>query len=164
MQPKRVIQPGWKGGQGRPRKDVAVPTANAVAKLARSRSEEALRTLVTIMREKKAPGNVRIKACEAVLHRGIGLPTQPVDITVQRLLAKRLVDLSSMSAGDRGAASGSGDRRHSGDGDSIRHRQLILLKFFVSSPFERDNQDENSYCLSPANTRRPAWAPYASAY
>jgi hypothetical protein len=73
-------------GHGRPRKDVAVPTANAVIKLARSFSEEALRTLVGIMRDRKVPGAVRIKACEAVLHRGVGLPTEPVDITIQRLL------------------------------------------------------------------------------
>jgi hypothetical protein len=65
---------------------VSVPTANAVMNLARSFSEEALRTLVGIMGDRKAPGAVRIKVCEAALHRGVGLPTQPVDITIQRLL------------------------------------------------------------------------------
>jgi hypothetical protein len=61
-------------------------TANAVARVARSFSEEALKTLIKIMRDGDAPGAVRIKACEAVLNRGIG----PVDVTIQRMLAKML--------------------------------------------------------------------------
>jgi hypothetical protein len=69
------FQPGWKGGPGRPRNDVAVPTANAVQRLARSFSEEALRTLVELMRTPEVHGNVRIKAAEAVLNRSLGLPT-----------------------------------------------------------------------------------------
>jgi hypothetical protein len=79
-------------GPGRPRKDVAVPTANAVCKLARSFSQEALETLVEMMRNAELPGNVRIKACEAVLNRGIGLPAVAVDVTVQRVLAKKLCE------------------------------------------------------------------------
>jgi endonuclease III len=86
------FQPGWKGGPGRPRKDVAVPTANAVCKLARSFSQEALETLVKMMRNAELPGNVRIKAAEAVLNRGIGLPAVAVDVTVQRVLAKKLCE------------------------------------------------------------------------
>jgi hypothetical protein len=88
------FQPGWRGGPGRPRKDVAVPTANAVCKLARSFSQEALETLVEMMRNAELPGNVRIKACEAVLNRGIGLPAVAVDVTVQGLVAKKLVELN----------------------------------------------------------------------
>jgi hypothetical protein len=42
-----------------------VPTANAVCKLAGSFSQEALETLVNMMRNAELPGNVRIKACEA---------------------------------------------------------------------------------------------------
>jgi hypothetical protein len=73
---------------------VQVPTANAVQKLARSFSEEALRTLVAIMRNAEIHGNVRIKACEAIMNRGLGLPTVALDITVQKLLARRLIELN----------------------------------------------------------------------
>jgi hypothetical protein len=79
-------------GHGRPKRDVAVPTAHAVTRLARSFSEEALSTLVEMMRNAELPGNVRIKACEAVLNRGIGLPAVAVDVTVQRVLAKKLCE------------------------------------------------------------------------
>jgi hypothetical protein len=88
------FQPGHKGGPGRPRRDVAVPTANAVQLLARSFSEEALRTLVKLMRNATLHGNVRIKACEAILNRAIGLPAVAVDVTIQRLVAKKLIELS----------------------------------------------------------------------
>jgi endonuclease III len=49
-----------------------------------------LETLVKMMRNAKLPGVVRIKAAEAVLNRGIGLPAVAVDVTVQRVLAKKL--------------------------------------------------------------------------
>jgi endonuclease III len=88
------FQIGNRGGPGRPRRDVAVPTANEVCKLARSFSQEALETLVKMMRNAKLPGAVRIKAAEAVLNRGIGLPAVAVDVTVQRLVAKKLVELN----------------------------------------------------------------------
>jgi hypothetical protein len=79
-------------GHGRPKRDVAVPTANAVAKLARSFGPEALATLVKIMRDSEAPGAVRIRAVEALLTRGFGLPTQPIDVTISRVLAKKLCE------------------------------------------------------------------------
>jgi endonuclease III len=63
-----------------------------VQRLARSFSEEALRTLVALMRNSEVHGNVRIKAAEAVLNRGIGLPAVAIDVTVQRVLAKKLCE------------------------------------------------------------------------
>jgi hypothetical protein len=60
--------------------------------LARSFSQEALETLVKMMRNAELPGNVRIKACEAVLNRGIGLPAVAIDVTAQRVLAKKLCE------------------------------------------------------------------------
>jgi hypothetical protein len=86
------FQIGNRGGPGRPRRNVAVPTANEVCKLARSFSQEALETLVKMMRNAKLPGAVRIKAAEAVLNRGIGLPAVGIDVTVQRVLAKKLCE------------------------------------------------------------------------
>jgi hypothetical protein len=50
------FQIGNRGGPGRPRRDVAVATANEVCKLARSFSQEALETLVKMMRNAKLPG------------------------------------------------------------------------------------------------------------
>jgi endonuclease III len=38
---------------------------------------------------------LRIKAAQAVLDGGLGLPTQPVDVYVSRALAKRLVECSA---------------------------------------------------------------------
>lgn len=35
-------------------------------------------------------GTRRIKAAETVLNRSIGLPAQPIDVKVQRVLAKKL--------------------------------------------------------------------------
>jgi hypothetical protein len=86
------FQPGHKGGPGRPRRDVAVATAHEITKLARSFGEKALRRLVAIMEEDDVPAMVRVKAADAVLNRGIGLPYQPVDVTVQRVLAKKLCE------------------------------------------------------------------------
>jgi hypothetical protein len=86
------FQPGHRGGPGRPPRDVAVPTAHAVRRLARSFSEEALKTLLELMRNPKVHGNVRIKAAQSVLDRGLGLPTQPIDVVVSRVLAKKLCE------------------------------------------------------------------------
>jgi endonuclease III len=86
------FQIGNRGGPGRPRRDVAVPTANEVCKLARSFSQEAVETLVEMMRNAELPGAVRIKAAEAVLNRGIGLPAVAIDVTVRRVLAKKLCE------------------------------------------------------------------------
>jgi hypothetical protein len=74
------FQPGWKGGPGRPRKDIAVPTANAVAKLARSFSEEGLRRhLKHSSSEIKNPPLVLIRLSHAVLQpRGSQLRPQSV--------------------------------------------------------------------------------------
>jgi hypothetical protein len=91
---KTSFQPGNRGGPGRPRRDVAAPTANAVQRLARSFSEDALRILVGLMYDPDVHGNVRIKAAEAILNRAIGLPSQSMDVTIQRLIAKKLVELN----------------------------------------------------------------------
>jgi hypothetical protein len=88
------FQVGWKGGPGRPRRDVAVTTARDVQLVARSFSLEALRTLVSVMRNPKVPALTRVKAAEALLTRGVGLPVQPIDVVVSRVLAKRLAERS----------------------------------------------------------------------
>jgi hypothetical protein len=67
--------------------------------LARSFSQEGWETLVKMMRNAGLPGNVRIKAYEAVLNRGIGLPAVAIDVTAQRVLAKKLCDARSRTCG-----------------------------------------------------------------
>jgi hypothetical protein len=62
--------------------------------LARSFNQEALKMLVEMMRDRELHAHVRIKAAQAVLDRGLGLPTQPVDVMVSRVLAKRLCECS----------------------------------------------------------------------
>jgi hypothetical protein len=60
-----------------------VRTANAVCKLARSVSQEALEILVKMMRNAELPGN---RAAQP-RHRLAGVA---IDVTVQRVLAKKL--------------------------------------------------------------------------
>lgn len=50
-----------------------------IRSLARSHSETAIKTLVGIMRQPKAPAAARVRAAEALLDRGYGKPNQPID-------------------------------------------------------------------------------------
>ena len=51
-----------------------------IKSLARSHTEAALRTLAAIMRQSKAPAAARVAACQALLDRGWGKPTQGVEL------------------------------------------------------------------------------------
>lgn len=50
-----------------------------IRSLARSHTQTAIKTLVGIMREKKAPSAARVSAAQALLDRGWGKPAQPLD-------------------------------------------------------------------------------------
>jgi hypothetical protein len=50
-----------------------------IRSLARAHTETAVRTLVGIMRQPKAPASARVAAAEAILNRGWGKPTQPIE-------------------------------------------------------------------------------------
>jgi hypothetical protein len=70
------FQPGQSGNPGgRPRKS---DDDRKVEKLARSYGAEALRTLASIMRSKKAPASARSAAAQAILDRGFGRPVHAV--------------------------------------------------------------------------------------
>ena len=56
--------------------------------LARQHTEEAIETLVAIMRDEGAPPRARSAAAEALLNRGWGTPTQHVEYTDEELLAR----------------------------------------------------------------------------
>jgi hypothetical protein len=54
-----------------------------VRELARQHTEEAIETLVSIMRDDGQPGRSRAAAAEALLNRGWGSPTQHVEMEVR---------------------------------------------------------------------------------
>ena len=57
----------------------------SATELARSACPEAIRVLISIMRDKKASRNERANACEKLLDRGIGKPLQTAAIAVGTL-------------------------------------------------------------------------------
>ena len=54
-------------------------TPTEIRSLARSHTETAIKTLVGIMQESKAPPAARVAAAQAILDRGWGKPSQPID-------------------------------------------------------------------------------------
>jgi hypothetical protein len=61
--------------KGRPSTDLHLRS------LARARTEEAVTTLVQVMRNKKSPAAARVHAAQALLDRGWGRPVQMAEIT-----------------------------------------------------------------------------------
>ena len=70
----RPFQKGQSGNPGGRPKDL-----NGVRELARSYAGEAIETLVKIMRDKRASASGRAGAAGAMLDRGFGKPTQPIE-------------------------------------------------------------------------------------
>jgi len=71
-----VSSTSWRQGQsgnpsGRPK------VIGYIRDLARERTEEAIGTLLDVMRNQDAPSAARVAAAEAMLSRGWGKPTQP---------------------------------------------------------------------------------------
>jgi hypothetical protein len=70
---------GRRPGAGRPRGSVSRPNGPlraSRASLARPYAEEAIRTLMTVMRDEHAPGMVRLNAIKELCNRGHGRPPQ----------------------------------------------------------------------------------------
>jgi hypothetical protein len=82
------FQPGGPGGPGRPQRDVAVTTARDVQLVARSFSLEALKILVTV--QPKGAGAYSRQGCRSGADEGL----QPIDVTISRVLAKKLAECS----------------------------------------------------------------------
>lgn len=108
------FRPGQSGNPlGRPRNsDLVGPskTRADVRELAKSYAPGAIETLKKIMDDPKAPPAARVGAATAILDRGYGKPTQPVDANVnffeslpdqgQRALLAALIALNAVE-GDR---------------------------------------------------------------
>ena len=54
-------------------------TTAEIRSLARAHTETAIRTLVGIMRQTKAPAAARVSAAQALLDRGWGKPSQTIE-------------------------------------------------------------------------------------
>jgi hypothetical protein len=88
-----------------------------IRSLARSHSGSALKTLVGIMNEKKAPPAARVAAANSVLDRAWGKPQQTIDATITderdvsdlsgaELLERTAKLLAEAERGNRGQAKG----------------------------------------------------------
>lgn len=69
-----------------------------IRSLARSHTETAIKTLVGVMNQEKSPAAARVSAAQALLDRGWGKPTQPIDgdgeggaIKIERII-REIVD------------------------------------------------------------------------
>lgn len=83
-----------------------------IKSLARAHTETAIKTLVGVMNQEAAPPAARVSAATALLDRGWGKPSQTVDMTVRKAIAKELTDddLADIAAGSgEGAADSSVD-------------------------------------------------------
>jgi hypothetical protein len=82
----RPAQPGNPTGRGR--------VALDVRDLVRTYTEEAVRTLVTIMRSDRSPAAARVAAAQAVLDHGWGPPVQALEHSGPEGRARLPVDLT----------------------------------------------------------------------
>jgi Family of unknown function (DUF5681) len=105
------------GQSGNPSGRARVPAE--VKEMARAYTEEAIKTLATVMNDKKAPASARVMAANAIIDRAYGKPTQHIEahvdlidrlsLTEQEALASALATL----AGDQDdPADGSSETQH----------------------------------------------------
>ena len=84
-----------------------------VRTLAQEQTEEAISTLTTIMKDKKAPPAARVAAANAILNRGYGKDSQHLNLTGENDIAKLLSSL------DHGPEASSGEVGK--EPDPVRH-------------------------------------------
>lgn len=92
-----------------------------VKQLAKEASEDAINTLVAIMKDKAAPPAARASAANAILDRGWGKPQQIIEATVNHF--ERMTDeqLEAFIAGAAfGTGSGEGDSEYSDEPEGLR--------------------------------------------
>lgn len=82
------FKPGQSGNpSGRPKESYRI------SDLAKEHTEEALTTLVEIVRDKKAPHSARVHAATALLDRAWGKPVQSINLDAQILTYGDYLDL-----------------------------------------------------------------------
>jgi hypothetical protein len=69
-----------------------------VKELARAYSEEAIKTLATVMKDKKAPASARVRAANAIIDRAYGKPTQHIEAHVDLIDRLSLSEQEALSA------------------------------------------------------------------
>jgi hypothetical protein len=105
------------GQSGNPSGRARVPAE--VKEMARAYTEEAIKTLATVMNDKKAPASARVMAANAIIDRAYGKPTQHIEAHVD--LIDRL-SLSEQEALDAAlAALGPGEECSAGDNADDEH-------------------------------------------
>jgi hypothetical protein len=121
--PSTLFKPGQSGNpSGRPKKAESVERAKIIADvkaLAKARSEDAIKTLVNVMENHKAPPAARVSAAMAILDRGWGRPSQPVQAEIsifERLTNEErdalIAALESAIADEEGFAGGVSGTAH----------------------------------------------------
>lgn len=73
---------GKRSGAGRPagaKSRATVENKRTLSEMAQEHSEDAIRTLASIMNDQEAPPNARVAAVNVLLDRGYGKPRQEVD-------------------------------------------------------------------------------------
>ena len=91
--PRTAFKKGQSGNPGgRPK------TVHEVRELARKYTKDAIKTLVSIMRDPNEKSTARVRAAEAILDRGHGRPQQQVDMNVSTDLVSLLVGLADGKA------------------------------------------------------------------
>lgn len=80
---------GNPSGKAKPFRDLGEATIDVVTGMAKSLSPEAVLTLRTIMRSKRAPWGVRVTAANSIIDRGFG---KPVTYNAEEDLQRRDID------------------------------------------------------------------------
>lgn len=70
-----------------------------IRSLARSHTETAINTLAGIMRQTKAPAAARVQAAQALLDRGWGKPSQPIEHDLSDPLRELMGIIDGVSRG-----------------------------------------------------------------
>ena len=81
-----------------------------IRSLARSHTRSALKTLSGIMNEKSAPHSARVRAAEALLNRGWGMPKQEMTIEDKRQLSTLSdAELEAIATGEARGGNGAAE-------------------------------------------------------
>lgn len=120
------FKPGQSGNPGGRSKALVAAEA-----LAREHTDTAIRTLVEICKDKRAPGAARVSAASVLLDRGHGKARQTVDLNanvtdlpddaLQHRIAERLAELLAAGPGAAGTDGGGGSTEDAPGSEDVVH-------------------------------------------